>query len=295
MKYIDLHVHSNASDGTLTPSELVEKAITQGLSAFALTDHDTVHGIEEAVSAAKEAPKKEIEIEIIPGIELSLAYKGRDIHMLGLFVEYKNESFCKTLQYIKEEREDRNNKMAGNLAKAGIDISMEQLKQDDKNAIITRAHFAKYLVKTGVVKSNQEAFQKYLSDDGPYYVPRQYLSPKNGIELIKSAGGIPILAHPLLYKLSNAELDKLIGTLKNHGLVGIETIYSANTGFDEGYIKKFAHKYELLITGGSDYHGANKPLIELGVGKGNLKIPYSILEELEKYLSQERKLNNAGN
>lgn len=282
MKYIDLHVHSHASDGTDSPSELVNKAANLGLAAFALTDHDTIQGVEEAITAAKQWKSKGKEVRIIPGIELSVSYNGSDIHMLGLFIDYKNKIFCKTLNNIKDERERRNEKMANNLAKAGINISIAKLKQVDKDSVITRAHFAKYLVQLGVVKTNQEAFQKYLSSDGPYYVPREYLSPKEGIDLIKMAGGVPVLAHPLLYKLSDSELDKLIRTLKEDGLIGIETIYSMNTGFDEGYIKKFVNKYDLLITGGSDYHGAVKPLIELGVGKGNLKIPYSLLEKLEE-------------
>lgn len=281
MKYIDLHVHSNASDGTDTPSELVAKAISLGLSAFALTDHDTIQGIEEAISAAENFEKQGKKVVVIPGIELSVAYKGKDIHMLGLFIDYKNDIFCRILNDIKEEREQRNEKMANNLANAGIDISIGKLRHSDKNAVITRAHFAKYLVKIGVVKTNQEAFQKYLSSDGPYYVPREYLTPKEGIDLIKMAGGIPVLAHPLLYKFSDAELEELIQTLKGDGLVGIETFYSMNTGFDEAYVKKFANKYNLLMTGGSDYHGTVKPLIELGIGKGNLKIPYSLLEKLE--------------
>ena len=283
MKYIDLHVHSNASDGTDTPAELVKKAVSIDLSVFALTDHDTVAGIREAMDAAKVYKKQGKMIHVIPGIELSVAYKGTDIHILGLCIDYRNEAFCNALNKVKEERDRRNEKMAENLAKAGIDISIDKLREEDKDAVLTRAHFAKYLVKTGIVETNQEAFSKFLSSDGPYYVPREYLSPKKGMDLIKMAGGVPVLAHPLLYKLSDARLDELIKDLKEDGLVGIETFYSMNTGFDEAYVKKLANKYDLLMTGGSDYHGTVKPLIKLGVGKGNLKIPYSLLEKLENY------------
>lgn len=283
MKYIDLHVHSNASDGTDTPAELVKRAVSIDLSAFALTDHDTIAGIREAMDAAKAYKKQGKMIHVIPGIELSAAYKGTDIHILGLCIDYRNEAFCNALNKVKEERDRRNEKMAENLAKAGIDISIDKLREEDKDAVLTRAHFAKYLVKTGIVETNQEAFSKFLSSDGPYYVPREYLSPKKGIDLIKMAGGVPVLAHPLLYKLSDARLNELIKDLKEDGLVGIETFYSMNTGFDEAYVKKLANKYDLLMTGGSDYHGTVKPLIKLGVGKGNLKIPYSLLEKLENY------------
>lgn len=282
MQYIDLHVHSNASDGTLTPTELVEKGVSQGLTALALTDHDTIQGVEEAITAANKASKAGTPIRVIPGVELSVAYHNSDIHILGLLVDYKNTEFCKTLDALKEERECRNDKMAQNLAKSGIPISLAELEREYPNAIITRAHFAKHLIKLNIVKSNQEAFQKYLSEDSPYYVARSYLSPKEGLDLIRLAGGVSILAHPLLYHYSNSELDQLIGLLKEDGLTGIEAIHSTNTRFDEAFIKKYAHKYDLLITGGSDYHGSNKPLIELGVGRGNLRIPYSLLEALEE-------------
>lgn len=284
MKYIDLHVHSNASDGTLSPTELVKAAMKNNLSAFALTDHDTIKGIDEAISAASDLSKNGQSIRVIPGTELSVTYMGQDIHILGLFIDYKDPEFCKLLDDAALERENRNHKMIDNLASAGIDITMEKLRASEGDAILTRAHFAKYLKEQGVVTSMQEAFQKYLSKGTPYYVVRNYICAESAISRIKMAGGIPVLAHPLLYKLSNTELDRLISYLKECGLVGIEAIYHANTGFDESYIKKFANKYELLVTGGSDFHGANKPQLDIGIGRGNLKIPYSILEKLERYL-----------
>lgn len=286
MNYIDLHVHSNASDGSLTPREVVYKAAEKGLAAFALTDHDTIQGIEEALSAAAELKETGIFIEVIPGTELSAAYKSQDIHMLGLLIDYKDKTFCRALTEAQEEREKRNEKMVGNLAAAGIDITMAKLREDCSDAIITRAHFANYLTKGGYCKTYKDAFTKYLGSNGSYYVPREYISPQKAIELIKMAGGVAILAHPLLYKLPLEELDTLIGNLKEAGLDGIETFYSSNTGFDEGYVRKFANKYNLLMTGGSDFHGAAKPLIDIGVGKGNLKIPYELLEKLKNSRKQ---------
>ncbi|BCN29917.1 PHP domain-containing protein [Anaeromicropila herbilytica] len=287
MKYIDLHVHSNVSDGTLTPKEVVEKAVKMNLAAFALTDHDTVMRISEALNAVKEYQNNGIDLELIPGVEISVAYKSKDIHMLGLFLDYQNETLISELQAVVNDRENRNIKMIANLQNAGIDITLEKLVESEGDSIITRAHFAKYLLEHSYVKSREEAFKKYLGEDGPYYVPRKFITPEKGIELIKAAGGIPVLAHPLLYKLPPKELDSLISRLKNAGLVGIETIYSANVDFDESYVRKLANKYDLLITGGSDFHGANKPLIEMGIGKGNLRIPYSILEKLKEYLTNK--------
>ena len=282
MKYIDLHVHSNASDGTLSPEEVTEAAWEQNLAAFALTDHDTIQGVKRAIAHSMKMAEEGKEIEVIPGVELSVEYKKRDIHMLGLMIDYENANFKKALDDARMERATRNEKMVKNLSDAGLSITMEELRALSGDAVITRAHFGKLLLQKKYVKTISEAFEKYLGEDGPYYVPRKYISPEDAIALIRSAGGIPVLAHPLLYKLPEEELEALVKRLKDNGLMGIETIYSANTGFDEGIVRRYANQYDLIMTGGSDFHGANKPLIQLGTGKGNLKIPYSILETLKK-------------
>lgn len=279
MKYIDLHVHSNVSDGSFTPTELVEEAVRCNLAAFALTDHDTVAGVSEAVLAAKGTG-----IEIIPGAEISAGYKKKDIHILGLLLRPDDEKLQATLEQAIKERDLRNEKMADNLAKGGLDIDIDRLRATfPPETVLTRAHFARYLAETGQVKSINAAFDHYLNADGPYYVPRKYITPEDAICLIKDAGGIPVLAHPLIYHLPEEELDALIYRLKNAGLAGLEVFYSSNTGFDEGIVRRYANKYDLLMTGGSDFHGSNKPHISLGSGKGNLKIPYSILEHLKEY------------
>lgn len=282
MKYIDLHVHSNISDGTLSPTEVVNLAAESGLIAIALTDHDTIDGVKEAKEQAKQLMKTGVEITVIPGTELSASYLNRDIHILGLFVDIENTSFRKALENACKERDLRNIKMCENLNKVGIPITVEAMKLDNPNTIITRAHFAKYLYENGYVKSREEAFQKYLHEHGPYYVPRQYLTPEEAISYIKEAGGIPVLAHPLLYKFSHTQLVTLIQQLKKAGLVGIEAIYSCNISNDESYVKSLAREYDLVITGGSDFHGANKPHIQIGKGKGNLRIPESILSSLRR-------------
>lgn len=280
MKYIDLHVHSTVSDGTFTPTELVAEAKRCNLSAFALTDHDTIRGFEEAKKASEGSG-----IEVIPGVEISAAYKKKDIHILGLLIDPNYEPLKRSLDAALLERDQRNAKMAQNLAAGGLDIDIERLTAAfSPGTVLTRAHFAKFLLETKQIKSMNEAFEHYLNADGPYYVPREYISPENAIKLIKQAGGIPVLAHPLVYHLPEEELDALIARLKDAGLEGLEVFYSSNTGFDEGIVRRYANKYHLIMTGGSDFHGANKPHISMGNGKGNLKIPYSVLENLKAAL-----------
>ncbi|MBU5331672.1 PHP domain-containing protein [Anaerocolumna aminovalerica] len=286
MKYIDLHVHSTASDGSLTPEEVVQLAVESQLSAFALTDHDTLAGIKAAQVAAEQAAEKGNSIEVIPGTEISAAYDKKDIHILGLFIDSDNQVLNKELNNARLERDRRNEKMASNLQKAGIDITVEKMREVDRDAVLTRAHFAKYMVAHGYVKTNQDAFTKYLNSDSSYYVPREYLKPEEAIGLIHQAGGLAILAHPLLYKYSLEGVEKLVAYLVDFDLDGLEVIYSANMGFDEGRLRHIANKYNLAITGGSDFHGAAKPHIKLGVGKGNIRVPYSILEDLKEKLNK---------
>lgn len=286
MRYIDLHVHSNASDGTLTPTEVVRLAASLSLSAIALTDHDTLAGIKEAQTAALLLSDSENPLRIIPGTEISAAYNKRDIHILGLFLDIDNKTLNDALQEALLKRNERNEEMTARLRGAGINITVEDLKASEGEAVLTRAHFAKYMTEHGYTKSNKEAFEKYLNDSSPYYVPREYLTPETAISLIHQAGGLAVLAHPLLYKYNLEQLDELISLLAGFGLDGIETIYSMNTGFDEGIVRRFANRYNLVMTGGSDFHGSNKPDISLGSGKGNLQIPETLLEPIEKRLKE---------
>lgn len=280
MSYIDLHVHSNYSDGTLSPSQIVSLAIEKQLVAFALTDHDTVEGVEEAIKTAKEAANKGDSVIVIPGTELSASYNNEDIHILGLCLNHHNPTLLKALEEAKAEREHRNHKMCHKLLEAGIAITVDKMREDDKDAVLTRAHFAKFMLKEGYVSSMKEAFDKYLDSSSPYYVKRQYMTPKQAIELILKAEGVPVLAHPLLYKLSNIQLNALLKELKSYGLQGIEAIHSSNINNDESYVKQLARQHDLFITGGSDFHGSVKPSIDLGTGKGNLRIPKNILKNL---------------
>lgn len=283
MAFADLHVHSNASDGTLSPSEVVTHAIQCNLCCIALTDHDTLAGIKEAKDAALQAKNQGNELKIISGTEISVAYKGRDIHILGLFVNEEDPQLQSVLSSSIQTRNQRNETMVCNLSRAGIPITMDDLNEDANGGVITRAHFANVLLKKQVVKSKEEAFRKYLDSTTPYYVPRKFLAPEEAIAFIHGAGGIAILAHPLLYHYKSPEVERLVRYLKDLGLDGIEAIYSANSQWDDAYVKSLARKYDLLISGGSDFHGANKPSIELGIGRGNLKIPYALVETMEQY------------
>lgn len=274
-KLIDLHTHSTASDGTLTPVELVELAYETGLSAIALTDHDTVAGIEEAIGC-------NLPIEVIPGIELSAGYGNGDIHILGLYIDHTSDLLKKMAQNMVEEREWRNYEMCKRLREAGIDITVEKLRDGNKDMVLTRGHFSRYLIDHGYAKDKPEAFSRYLGVDTPYFVKRRYLSPEECIKLILDCGGTPVLAHPIIYNLPAAELEELVARLKKAGLAGIEAIYSTYTNQDEEIVRSLAHRHSLLLTGGSDFHGANKPEIAIGSGMGNLKIPYSLLEKIKE-------------
>lgn len=287
---IDLHVHSTRSDGTLSPTELVDYAIEKNLKAFALTDHDTVDGLEVAISYAEKlrqgylaAGQSELAgsvPEIIPGIELSTEHEGRDIHIVGLFMNYKNPAFCDYLKCFVESRDLRNEKMCKLLQDAGIDITYPALQETFPNSVITRAHYAKYMMTHGYVKSIKEAFDRYIGDHCPYYIPREKVTPAQAIELILQADGVPILAHPVLYGMGSAKLDSVVAELKEAGLMGIEALYSTYTQADERQIRSLASKYNLLVSGGSDFHGSNKPDLDMGVGYGRLNVPDFVLEEI---------------
>ncbi len=288
MKAVDLHVHSIHSDGTNTTQELVDLACEKNLSAIALTDHDTTEGIAEILSYAKDKP-----LEIIPGIEFSTEYLERDIHILGLYINPYNPVFQKHIKTFQESRDLRNQKMCVRLSELGVDITYESLIREFEGAILTRAHYARYLLEHGYVKSLREAFERYVGDHCPAFVPREKITPNQAVSLILEAGGIPVLAHPILYRFSDRVLENLVASLKESGLIGIETIYSTYAPSEERYIRRLADKYQLLITGGSDYHGKNKPDISLGTGRGHLFVPQECLEHLKNaYLSDFAPKNN---
>lgn len=278
MKTIDLHVHSTYSDGSLTPEELVSLALSTGLSAFALTDHDTTDGIDEAVHAAEGTG-----LEVIPGIEFSTRWLHRDIHVLGYFINHHTDSFQKELHGYLDARRIRNIQMCERIREhTGFPISMDVLTEAFPDAVITRAHMATWMVDHGCVETRKIAFDKYLGEHASCFVPKSEVTPVDAIRLILSHGGIPVLAHPLLYALSKKQLRLLVCELKEAGLMGMEAVYVLNHGSDEAFVRSLAEQFGLLITGGSDFHGKNKPDIALGTGiKSRLAVPYALLDALK--------------
>lgn len=285
-RIIDLHVHSTESDGTLTPIEVVHAAKNAGLSAFALTDHDTASGIAKAKEAAAAQ-----NIELIPGIELSTEYQfpsaskgAKEIHIVGLYIDPGHPKLLQKTKEFRDCRDTRNEKIVAALQNEGFSITMEALLAENPDSVITRANIARFLYQHGQIKSVQEAFEKYIGDGCKCYVGRFKVSPMEAVELIHEAGGVAILAHPLLYHLKAHALQQLIDALKEVRLDGIEAIYSTYSIADEQYVKELARKNHLLISGGSDFHGANKPFIQIGTGRGQLYVPYSVLDDIKKVL-----------
>lgn len=275
-KRIDLHTHSTASDGSMSPRELVRHAKEKGLAAVALTDHDTIEGVEEAMKEGAE-----IGIEVIAGVETSADFNP-EMHILGYFLTDLYKSIEPTLQKLRVNREERNPKMVERLNNLGFDISMEEVRAEAKGDIVARPHMASIMMKKGYVKSIQEAFEKYLADGKPAFVRKDKLTPEECIAAIGRAGGVPVLAHPIYLGLTSAKLDELVARLVKAGLKGIETYYVENLGDDTGNLLRLAIKHNIIPTGGSDFHGSFKPDIKIGEGKGNLVVPYDVLERLKK-------------
>lgn len=274
---IDLHVHSTASDGTCTPAQLVTIAKCAGLCAIALTDHDCIDGITDAMQASHGTG-----LEIVPGIELSCDYRGQEIHMLGLYIRPGDEPLALKLKEFVTRRESRNERIVELLAREGFDITMDKLLADNPDSVITRGNIAKYLVEHGCVKDRETVFKEYLGDHCRCNVPREKISPEEAIELIHRAGGLAFLAHPLLYHMNLEALTEFVRDLKEHKLDGIEAIYSAFQPQDERDMKALADKFDLLISGGSDFHGTNKPHIRLGTGTGQMNVPYAVLQKIKQ-------------
>ena len=275
-KSIDLHVHSYESDGTLSPTQVVQKAAEAGLYAIALTDHDTVSGIAEALEAGRQYG-----VRVIPGIEISAARNGGDVHILGYGVDWHATEFLKELDKIRLIRLERNVKMAKLLEDHGFSITYEDLieKFGDRSTI-TRAHFARYLYDTKQIGSIAEAFDKYIGQGCPCYLPKEEITIERAMAILRMAGARSVLAHPMLYELGNEGLEELVDRLVELGLYGIEAVYTTYSQDEENYVKKLAKRKGLVLTGGSDFHGDNKPKIAIGKGYGGLYVPADLLNNL---------------
>ncbi|RGY96733.1 PHP domain-containing protein [Clostridium sp. AM58-1XD] len=277
MNYVDLHVHSNASDGTLSPSGVVALAAEKGLKSIALTDHDTIDGIEEALSASSSH-----HIEVIPGVELSALYHEKEIHILGLFVDIHHPVIEKALGHMREIRHRRNEEILRRFSEAGMEITMAELQNGNPGTVITRAHFARVLFQKGYVSSMNQAFKKYLKPGSKYCPVKERIAPELAMELLTACHAVPALAHPLQYKFGNDELDGLIAYLTGLGMQALEVYHSSNSAYESMRLKELAVKYGLLPTGGSDFHGANKPDIDIGFGRGGLRISSLLLEDIRQ-------------
>lgn len=274
MKKIDLHVHTTASDGTNTPESVVGIAAQLGLAAVAVTDHDTVSGYAEAAQAGKE-----LGVEIVPGIEISTKFTGA-VHILGYYIDPDAPELKSVLDWIVEDRDRRNRKVAELMAADGIPVSYEMMHRRFGD-VIGRPHFARLLIELGYAADMRDAFDRYVEKGRRYYMPRSILSIERSIEVILKAGGIPVLAHPYQYRLDEEKLRGLIEHCMDSGLMGMECRYSGYSGAQSARLERLAEEYGLIKTGGSDFHGANKPHIALGEGTGGLSVPYEFLEGLK--------------
>lgn len=264
---VDLHTHSTASDGTFSPTDLVAEAHKAGLSVLALTDHDTVAGVAEARRAGKA-----LGIRIIAGIEISVKWQPGELHLLGFGLDTENETLLELMQYAQKKRQERNRRIIEKCNEAGFFINPEKLNRIAGGAVVGRPHFAKYLVQEHKVKSIQEAFQKYLGKGRPFYIEKECLTLIEAIRAIKAACGVPVLAHPMSLYLSWSKLPEAIAQFKTDGLVGLEAWHSGARYGECIRLQALAQELGLIITAGSDFHGANRKDVFLGRTASGLPI-----------------------
>lgn len=279
MRCIDLHTHSTASDGSMAPDELVRHAEASGLAAIALTDHDVVDGLDAAVAQAAADG-----FELVPGVELSVA-SDTETHILGYYIDARDPHFLAELERAKEVRMQRNYEYTANLAKLGFDVSVEEAAAAAGGGIIARAHFARVMVEKGYAKSVKQAFDDYLANGRPGYSSLQYFSPEDAVRLIKSVGGVAYVAHLNLIRRDIPWLRTFLSGLKAVGLDGVEGYYTEYTDAEAAAYRALAAELGLGVSGGTDFHAANKPHIKIGYGDVSsprgLDIPYSVLEDIK--------------
>ena len=275
---IDLHVHTTCSDGTLTPAQVVALASDRGLRALAVTDHDTVNGV---AAASEEGARTGV--EVIAGLEISVQWDRGILHILGYFVNPDHPRLLDVLDFLRRGRDARTPKMVEKLRKLDVPISVEEVEIEAKGGIVGRPHLANVLLRKGLVRHRQEAFDRYLKKGAPAYVEKIKLPPFQAIEAILDAGGIPVMAHPYSLEVGTSNgLEAVLEDLIPLGLRGIEVYYPRHTKEQTQAFLDIAKKKDLLITGGTDFHGANKPDVELGVFPHPYgTLPYSLLQDLK--------------
>jgi len=284
MDLTDLHCHSTASDGTSRPVEVVRIAKGIGLRAIALTDHDTLAGIEEAAAEARA-----LDIEFIPGCEISLDGVPGTFHMVGLGVDPANAHLRERLDFVRQGREGRNAEICEKLNRLGHRVTMEEVAAEAGGDVIGRPHFARVLVKRGVVREMKEAFDRFLGKGKAAYADRERLPLPEALAAINGAGGAAVLAHPYTVGFpDDAAWEKWLREMAAAGLDGIETVYTEHSAADEARFRGLAKRCGLLESGGSDYHGENKKNTAVGTGKGGLRVPYALWEAL-RHRARSRK------
>jgi len=269
MTTADLHVHSTASDGRFTPAEIVRMAVSAGLTVIALTDHDTIDGIAPALEAANQYPG----LRLIPGVELSTDVSSGEVHVLGYFIDYNSQDFKTSLERMRNSRANRAEKMVAKLRELGCNIELERVHEIAGKGALGRAHIAQALLEKGYISSFKDAFSKYIGHGCPAYISREKLTPAEAVKLILQANGLPVLAHP--FTAQNPE--ELVKELKVIGLVGMEVYYAGYLASEMNILLNIAQKYDLIPTGGTDYHGIDASS-EITIGSTD--VPVQSIERL---------------
>ena len=284
MNRIDLHMHSTCSDGTMTPSEIVDYAARRGMRIISITDHDTVAHVKEALLAAEERS-----VEMIPGIEVSAEYESRGtMHILGYFIDHTNEDMNKMLRRFREGRDERNPKIVSRLNELGLDIEYKDVLKEAAGQTVGRPHIAQVLVDKGYVRNSKEAFTKYLEKGSAAYFDRIRFYPDTIIDIIHKAGGLAFLAHPKQLAISDdTRLEELVRSLISFGLDGIEVYSSCHNKKERALYERIAEQYDLLISGGSDFHGVTKEHIELGYIGNGIEMKDRVVTKMKERLSRQ--------
>jgi len=278
---IDLHIHSTASDGSLTPAEIIDHAQKLNLAAIAITDHDSIYGSKEALRTG--IPPS---LKFLTGVEISAAHPAffpgsGSFHILGYGIRLDNHALNQTLNKLREARKNRNPKIIKRLNELGFKISLEDVNLTVADGQLGRPHIAHAMLKKGFVESMDEAFDKFLGAGKPAYVDKERIGCEEAIKMIRGARGVPVLAHPALLNIDDDwQMDELIRNLIKIGMRGIEVYYPEHSSEQTQLYKELAIKYDLLMTGGTDFHGSITPKIKMGTGKGELFIPYKLYEQL---------------
>ncbi len=275
---VDLHTHSTASDGTKTPTQLVEAAAAAGLSALAITDHDTIDGVAEGLIVGDR-----VGIEVVSGLELSLQWDRGGMHLVALFLPLGRGPIQDRLQALRSGRDQRNRHIIQRLNELAVEITIEEVEAVAGMGSVGRPHVAAVMVQKGQVPDHRTAFDEFLGRDRPAYVERPRLSPEEAIALTVESGAVPVLAHPHTLGIDRAQdMADLLERMRKAGLVALEAVYSSYQRHERYGYEHLARRFGLLVSGGSDYHGDFKPGLELGIGYGDLVVPESILEQLRE-------------